>query len=88
MVDCVYFCTDNVNCCKYHHTECNSVGHGNSCYSYMRSAPALSEECQFGKSDFPCLRFTALLTTTDSSRLKFNRRTRVKSPLTVRREQE
>jgi len=68
---CVSFCTDYVNCCKHHHTECNSVMHGNVCHSYMRSAPALSEECQFGKADFPCLRFTALLTTTDSIRLEF-----------------
>ena len=85
---CVYLCTDYVNCCKLHHTDCNSIRHGNFCHSYMRSAPSLSEECQFGKSDFPCLIFTAFLTTTDSSRLKFDSRTCATIPLTVLREQE
>ncbi|XP_033611688.1 uncharacterized protein LOC111875414 [Cryptotermes secundus] len=37
----------SVNCCRYQHAECTSVRSANTCHSYMRSVPALSQECQF-----------------------------------------
>lgn len=37
----------SVYCCKYQHAECSSVISANTCHSYMRSVPALSQECQF-----------------------------------------
>ncbi|KAJ4441123.1 hypothetical protein ANN_10973 [Periplaneta americana] len=38
---------DSVNCCQYQHAECASEGDKSECRSYMRSPPAMTEQCQF-----------------------------------------
>ncbi|XP_069697432.1 uncharacterized protein [Periplaneta americana] len=39
--------SDSVNCCQYQHAECASGGDKSECRSYMRSPPAMTEQCQF-----------------------------------------
>ncbi|PSN37939.1 hypothetical protein C0J52_20255 [Blattella germanica] len=38
---------ESINCCQYHHTECDQEKTNTNCHSHMRSVPMSSKECQF-----------------------------------------